>query len=226
MNLQEHYETLYTESITKIKSGGLQIDSLIDSDQDKRYGLTLRIRPDTILTKSIYNFLDQLLQIEPDQYYYPKSDIHVTVMSIISCYNDFNLQCISIPDYINLIEQSIQATKNIVIRFTGITASPSCIMIKGFPEDETLHTIRNSLRTNFKNSSLEQSIDKRYSIQTAHATIVRFKKPLTRMNEYLKMLDIYRDHDFGTLNTNILELVHNDWYHRTKQVKQLYTFKL
>jgi hypothetical protein len=147
-------------------------------------------------------------------------------MSIISCYNDFNLQCISIPDYINLIEQSIQATKNIVIRFTGITASPSCIMIKGFPEDETLHTIRNSLRTNFKNSSLEQSIDKRYSIQTAHATIVRFKKPLTRMNEYLKMLDIYRDHDFGTLNTNILELVHNDWYHRTKQVKQLYTFKL
>jgi 2'-5' RNA ligase len=226
MNLQEHYETLYTESITKIKSGGLQTDSLIDSDQDKRYGLTLRIRPDTILTTSIYNFLDQLLQIEPDQYYYPKSDIHVTVMSIISCYNDFNLQCISIPDYINLIEQSIQATKNIVIRFTGITASPSCIMIKGFPEDETLHTIRNSLRTNFKNSSLEQSIDKRYSIQTAHATIVRFKKPLTRMNEYLKMLDIYRDHDFGTLNTNILELVHNDWYHRTKQVKQLYTFKL
>jgi 2'-5' RNA ligase len=226
MNLQEHYETLYTESITKIKSGGLQTDSLIDSDQDKRYGLTLRIRPDTILNTSIYNFLDQLLQIEPDQYYYPKSDIHVTVMSIISCYNDFNLQRISIPDYINLIEQSIQATKNIVIRFTGITASPSCIMIKGFPEDETLHTIRNTLRTNFKNSSLEQSIDKRYSIQTAHATIVRFKKPLTRMNEYLKMLDIYHDHDFGTLNTNILELVHNDWYHRTKQVKQLYTFKL
>ncbi len=226
MNLQEHYETLYHESIAKIKAGGIQTDSLTDSADDNRYGITLRIRPDTTLIKSINNFLEQLRQIEPEQYYYRESDIHVTVMSIISCYNGFGLQRISIPDYISVIEQSIPVARNITIRFNGITASPSCIMIRGYPEDDTLNTIRNSLRTHFKNSELEQSIDKRYAIQTAHSTIVRFRKPLTKMNEFLKILEVYHDHEFGTLQTNTLELVHNDWYHRTERVEQLCKFKL
>lgn len=226
MNLQEHYETLYTESVSKIKSGGIQTDSLIDSLEDNRYGITLRIRPNAILTKSIHNFLEQLRQIEPDQYYYRVPDIHVTIMSIISCYRGFDLQRISVPDYIKVISQSIPAVKNIAIRFTGITASPSCIMIQGYPEDDTLNTIRNTLRANFKNADLEQSIDKRYSIQTAHSTVVRFRKPLSKINEFIKMLEAYHHHDFGTLKANTLELVHNDWYHKAERVKQLYTFSL
>lgn len=223
MNLQEHYETLYNESIVKIKSGNIETDGLIDSATDNRYGITLRIRPDTALTKRILDFLEQLRQVDPHQYYYRESDIHITVMSIISCYSGFNLQRIAIPDYIRVIEQSIAGEK-IAIRFTGITASPSCIMLRGFPEDDTLNSIRNNLRTNFKSSNLEQSIDKRYSIQTAHTTVVRFRKPITRLNEYLEILEIYRDHDFGTLCTNTLELVHNDWYHRAGHTKQLHTF--
>lgn len=226
MNLQEHYETLYNESVSKIKSGGIQTDSLIDSAADNRYGITLRIRPDTMLTKRIHDFLERLRQIEPDQYYYQESDIHITVMSIISCYNGFDLQRISIPDYINVIKRSIPTAKNIIIRFTGITASPSCIMVQGFSEDDTLDTLRNTLRTNFKNSGLEQSIDKRYAIQTAHSTVVRFRKPLTKLNEFVTMLEVYRKHDFGTLKTNTIELVHNDWYHRTERVKQLYKYTL
>lgn len=225
MNLQEHYETLYNESIVKIKSGNIETDGLIDSATDNRYGITLRIRPDTALTKRILDFLEQLRQVDPHQYYYRESDIHITVMSIISCYTGFNLQRIAIPDYIRVIEQSIAGEK-IAIRFTGITASPSCIMLRGFPEDDTLNSIRNNLRTNFKSSNLEQSIDKRYSIQTAHTTVVRFRKPITRLNEYLEILEIYRDHDFGTLCTNTLELVHNDWYHRAGHTKQLHTFTL
>ena len=146
-------------------------------------------------------------------------------MSIISCYTGFDLQRIAIPDYVRVIEQSI-AGNNIAIRFTGVTASPSCIMLQGFPEDDTLNTIRNNLRTNFKSSTLEQSIDKRYSIQTAHTTVIRFRKPIAHLDEYLKILEIYRDHDFGTLRTNTLELVHNDWYHRTERIKQLHTFSL
>lgn len=226
MNLQEHYETLYNESVAKIKSGNIQMDNLIDSPDDKRYGITLRIKPDTILTNSILNFLEQLRQIDPVQYYYRESDIHVTVMSIISCYNGFDLQRIAIPDYVQVIRQSILTIRNIAIRFTGITASPSCIMIQGFPVDNALNKIRDNLRTNLKNSDLEQSIDKRYAIQTAHSTVVRFRKPLAKTDEYIKALEIYRDYDFGTLNTNTLELVHNDWYHRTERVTQLYTFNL
>lgn len=225
MNLQEHYKALYAESIIKIKSGNIQTDDLIDSGTDNRYGITLRVRPGATITKSILDFLERLHQVDPRQYYYRDSDIHITVLSIISCYTGFDLQRIAIPDYIRVIEQSLVG-RTIRIRFTGITASASCIMLQGFPEDETLNDIRNNLRTNFKNSALDQSIDKRYSIQTAHTTVVRFRKPIINLGKYLEILEIYRHHNFGTLHTNTLELVHNDWYHRSERTKQLHTFNL
>ncbi|HTJ52976.1 MAG TPA: hypothetical protein VL443_26155, partial [Cyclobacteriaceae bacterium] len=91
MNLPEHYNKLYQDSIQKIKSDTYQIDNLIDSSLDNRFGITLLIRLDKQIRDAIHKFLSDLKMVEPDQYYYPDSDIHVTVMSIISCYDGFEL---------------------------------------------------------------------------------------------------------------------------------------
>src|SRR5690606_2272383 len=126
----------------------------------------------------IQKFLNSIKTIEPSQYYYKNSDIHITVMSIISCYDGFQLENIDISEYIDLISKSLIENPEIEIRFRGITASPSCIMIQGFINNNFLNSIRNNLRNNFKNSNLQQSIDKRYSIETAHTTVMRFQNKL------------------------------------------------
>ncbi|HEY8935675.1 MAG TPA: mutarotase [Cyclobacteriaceae bacterium] len=226
MNLPEHYNALYHDAIQKIKSDNYQIDNLIDSSSDNRFGITLLIRPDKQIRDAIRKFLSDLKIVEPDQYYYPDSDIHVTVMSIISCYNGFDVAQISVVDYVEIIRKSIINEKKMKIEFRGITASPSCILIQGFLEDDTLTTIRNNLRTNFKNSNLEQTLDKRYSIQTTHATVVRFKRALVRKEEFINVLDEYRDFNFGTFEVDSLELVYNDWYHSARHEKELYRFKI
>jgi hypothetical protein len=41
MNLKEHYTKLYQDSIQKIQSDSYQVDKLIDSNNDKRYGITI-----------------------------------------------------------------------------------------------------------------------------------------------------------------------------------------
>lgn len=226
MNLPEHYNELYINSIQKIKSGNYQIDNLIHSPSDNRFGVTLLIRPDKQIRDAIHKFLNDLKVVEPDQYYYPDSDIHVTVMSIISCYGGFDLKKIQVMDYVDIIRKSIANEKKIQIEFRGVTASPSCILIQGFLKDDTLITIRNNLRMNFKNSNLEQTLDKRYSIQTAHATVVRFRTSLIRKEEFINVLDTYRDFNFGTFEAGSLELVYNDWYHSTKYEKELYRFEI
>lgn len=226
MNLPEHYDTLYKNSIEKIRSGQYQLDPLIDAAEDNRYGITLLLRPDSQTKQQIQAFLSELNAIDPAQYYYPNSDIHVTVMSIISCYSGFELGQISVPDYVELIQKSIPAHSQIEICFKGITASPSCVMVQGFLTDDTLNSIRENLRTNFRNSDLEQSIDKRYTIQTAHATVARFREPLRNTSAYLQVLEKYRDHDFGTFTADALELVHNDWYQRERFVQPLHRFSL
>ena len=113
---------------------------------------------------------------------------------------------------------------NFDIEFRGLTASPSCIMIRGFPKCDTLNKIRSNLRYNFKNSGLQQSIDSRYFIQSAHSTIVRFKERLKRKEDFLKHIEKYTDHYFGKTNVDKMELVYNDWYQRAKYVKKIHEF--
>jgi 2'-5' RNA ligase len=225
MNLKEHYNLLYKEGIDKIVSDTYKIDRLIDSETDRRFGLTIVIRPSAAVKNNIQQFLDELKKIEPNQYYYPSSDIHITVMSIISCYEGFEIDTIDLSKYINLIQKCL-ITENINIQFKGLTASDSCIMVQGFMNNNYLNEIRDNLRVAFKNSNLEQSLDKRYSIQTAHSTVVRFKKQFEKKESFLETIEKYKNFDFGSFNVNKFELVSNDWYQREEFVRKLYDFEI
>jgi len=89
-----------------------------------------------------------------------------------------------------------------------------------------LNEIRNDLRAVFKNTNLQQSIDKRYAIQTAHSTIIRFRSELENREALINLVQKYRDYDFGTFDVENIELVYNDWYQREKHVRKLHTFSL
>ena len=226
MDLEYHYQDLYETSIKKIKADDYQIDTLIHDPTDKRFGITLLIRPSEEVKHNIQKFLKHLKTIDPNQYYYENSDIHITVMSIISCYNGFNLDQIDISKYIEVIKKSIIEQPLLEIEFKGVTASPSCIMLKGFMKNNSLNAIRDNLRIHFKNSSLEQSLDKRYTIQTAHTTVVRFCNPLNNKTAFLTAVESYKNYNFGTFKVDNLELVYNDWYQKEEHVKTLFNFSI
>lgn len=226
MDLKKHYNHLYINSIEKIKNDNYAIDQLIDSSSDNRFGITVIIRPSLEVKNKIQDFLNELKKNNPNQYYYPTSDIHITVLSIISCYNGFDLKSISIPEYVKVIQKSIEDINNFEIHFQGITASNSAIMIQGFTNNNSLDQLRENLRVNFKNSELQQSIDTRYAIQTAHSTIMRFRDKITDKEAVLRTLEEYRSFDFGKFKIEKIELVHNDWYQRNHLVQQLQTFEL
>nr|WP_209309717.1 mutarotase [Tamlana crocina] len=164
--------------------------------------------------------------IAPNQYYYPDSDIHITVMSIISCYDGFDLSRIDLSKYVDIIKKSIAKTSEIKIQFKGLTASPLCIMVQGFMANESLTEIRDHLRFHFKNSDLQHSLDQRYAIQTAHATIVRFSNKIVNKTAFLSTVEAFKNCNFGTFKVDQLELVFNDWYQKEQHVKTLYRFNL
>lgn len=226
MDLKKHYDKLYKESIEKIAEDNYYIDEQIYSLSDNRFGVTLVIRPDIETKNKIKLFLDELKGIDSEQYYYPDSDIHITAMSIISCYDGFDLDAISIPDYVAVIEKSLAGVVDFEINFQGITASSSAIMIQGFTNSNSLNNLRDNLRINFKESGLEESIDKRYVIQTAHSTVARFRNPIQDKEKLISVLEKYRDFDFGKFKVEKYYLVYNDWYQREKWVKELHVFQL
>lgn len=202
-------------------------DSLIRAPlADRRFGVTLLLRPSESVTSRIQTFLHQVKKIEPSQYYQPDSDLHITVMSIISCYEGFDLNSLDLERYYGLIEKSLDDTEPFQLSFKGITASPSCVMIQGFMKNDSLNRIRDNLRENFRNSSLEQSIDKRYAIRTAHSTVIRFTNPLNNQAALLSLLEEFRTFDFGSMTVNEMEFAYNDWCLRKERGKILKKFAL
>lgn len=214
MNLEEHYNRLYEKSSKAILSGNYTIDNIINDATDSRFGITILIRPSDEIKAKIQLFLDDLREVDSQQYYYPDSDIHITVMSIISCYEGFTLDKIRIEEYTEIIQKSLLDVDKISINFKGVTASPSAIMIQGFPTDESLNNLRDKLRENFKKSTLQQSIDSRYTIATAHSTVMRFQDKPENPRKLVEVVEKFRDFDFGEFTVDKLELVYNDWYQR------------
>lgn len=225
-NLTEHYNQLYKTSAETISAGKYSIDLELKNESDSRFGITLLIRPNDEIKANIQHFIYELKKAEPEQYFYPDSDIHVTVMSIISCSADFTLDQISPKEYIEIICRSLVDVEKIKIHYKGVTASPSALMIQGFPSDETLNNLRNKLRENFKSSGLQQSMDSRYSIFTAHSTIMRFQEQLQNPKKLIETVEKFRDYDFGEFDVTNLELVYNDWYQRKGTTRVLGDFGL
>lgn len=96
LEITNHYNKLFEESIEIIRSDNYKVDNLIDSNFDNRFGITLLIRPSNDVKNEFQKFLSAVNSVEPKQYYYPSSDIHLTVIAIITCYNGFNLEGFSI----------------------------------------------------------------------------------------------------------------------------------
>jgi len=221
MNLSEHYNELFKTSSELILSENYTIDSKINDDSDKRFGITLLVRPNEEIKANIQAFLEELKKTESEQYYYPNADIHTTILSVISCSEGFTLNKFSTSDYIEIIEKGLVDINKIEIDYRGVTFSPSAIMIQGFPSDDSLNILRDKLRDNFKTSSLKQSIDSRYSITTAHSTVMRFQQKLENPKKLIEVIDKFRNHNFGKFTVEKIELVYNDWYQRERNTINL-----
>lgn len=226
MNLSEHYNTLFKTSSELILSENYSIDSKIRDNSDQRFGITLLIRPNDEIKNNIQAFLKEIKKTEPEQYYYPNSDIHITVLAIISCAEGFTLNQFSMSEYVEIIEKSLVDTNKIEIEYQGVTLSPSAIMIQGFPSDDSLNTFRNKLRENFKNSSLRQSMDSRYTITAAHSTVMRFQNKLQNPKKLVEIVEKFRNYNFGKFTVDKIELVFNDWYQRKKNTVNICDFFL
>lgn len=226
MNLQEHYDEMRATAVSKFARGEAEPDFLIDSPYDTRRGITLLARPPAHITAIIERIMADFRQSEPDQYYQPAGDIHLTIMSIITCYPGFALHVIDPSDYVSAVEAIVRGIRPFSVEYSGLTAFPGGVIVQGFPQSSGLQLLRKEIRHHFRNSSLQQSIDQRYSIQTAHATVIRFRNPVLNPARLLKMLEKYRQYFIGSFEVSEVALVYNDWYQRAANTVLLGKFTL
>ncbi|MGB5446479.1 MAG: hypothetical protein WBM99_13355 [Psychromonas sp.] len=222
--IQAIYDEMWVSFCSALKHNQYLLDPFIGCADDTRRGITALAYLESnnkLVSREIALFLRQIQLIEPQQYYHPIDELHLTVLSIITCIAGFELADINPIKYADVFYKSFKGIDPIEIRFQGVTASPSCIVIQGFPVGNGLDQLRQNLRKQFEISGLCSSIDSRYRLKTAHITAIRFCSPIKDASKLESVCKKYKNHLFGKVKFTEFDLVFNNWYQNLSVTKVL-----
>lgn len=226
-DLKKSYDDLYAAARPFIQRGEINPDPYIDDPSDRRKGLSLIFRPDQSLLESISRLLVPAQELEPALYCQPLADLHVTVMSIISCRDGFTYKDLDLQHYLDRIQPAIAEVNPFYVDFQGLSLSREAVMICGFPENGTLKQIRNRLRETFgATNDLFHTLDVRYKTILSHLTAIRYRDSLRDAEQFFTLIERYRDFNFGRMRVGTIELVETDWYARSESIVMLRKFVL
>jgi 2'-5' RNA ligase len=223
--LRTHYDQLWSQAIGRIRAGKVELDQLLQEGlPDSRRGLTVVAWPPLAVRKNVAGFLQTLHELEPNQYYYQASELHLTILSLFTASVDFKPLLAKKGEYIAAVDAALQEVEPIQITFEGVTVSKNTIMIQGFFETDDLNQLRDGLRRQLQVRSLAKGVDQRYRLQTAHMTVVRFRAPLRESERFALALEKARHRPFGIATLKSFVLVENDWYmsRQTTQIMERY----
>jgi 2'-5' RNA ligase len=223
----EIYRQLWTEAEAAFERGAPQIDpNLSDKTNDLRRGVTLAFRPSTVVQMNARNFLDQLAEIAPGQYLYRPEELHITVLSIISGTEFWRKEIRSLAACRPITTEVLSRQNYFRVSFRGVTASPSAVMIQGFPLGDGLEKMREELRDTFARNGLGGQLDRRYKINSAHMTVMRFQRPDADWKRLKNFLAENRKADFGEMEVNRIQLILGDWYASANIARTLQEYRL
>lgn len=225
--LTTSYDAMWAEAAPLVRAGGATLDPWLSCPtRDARRGVTLLTRPAPAVASTLEIFLEQLRKIEPSQYYQPMSDLHHTVLSLFTANADYESYLNHLPAYNAAIAESLAGMPPFAITISGITLAPGAVLAQGFPHDGTLIAIRDRLRAALGIRGLGAALDRRYRIETAHMTLVRFAVPLRDPTRFADALATARTTEFGAWVVDDLELVLGDWFHTATHERELFRYRL
>jgi 2'-5' RNA ligase len=222
--LQEIYTQMWQNAMHKYQQNQFEFDDYLSGRKDTRRGITLIAKPSSKVRSKITKFLSEFSELEPDQYCQPDSDLHITIMSIVACRENYVLQ--NEYQYCDAVNKILEGVRQFEVEFCGITASPNCVLLQGFPHDESLNNLRNTIRKEFLGNTLEHSMDTRYTIKTAHSSVIRYRISPANPSKMVSFLKLNKERYFGVCKITELELVLNDWYQRKSNTRLLARYNL
>lgn len=216
MELMTLYAGIAERGMACIEDCGEQVDGWLRCpERDTRMGITLLIRIPTEMQGRILRMEQELLAEEPHQYYYPASDLHVTVLDLLAATPGFVYTDALVADYDRILTQAVSLCEPFSISLCGIVPSESAILVKGYYE-AALTQIRQRIRKALRDERLP--LEERYETISAHVTIARFAEKLQNRAELSQILSANTARDFGEFQVRDLQLVYHNWYDSQKTI--------
>ncbi|MEJ5246713.1 MAG: 2'-5' RNA ligase family protein [Caldilinea sp.] len=221
------YDALWRQAMAHYAEGRVEIDPyLAEPQNDRRLGVTVIARPSPEVIERLMTFIRRMVEVEPEQYFYRATDLHVTILSLFTATERWEPHFARLSDYLDACAEVLSQAERFTVEFRGVTAAPGAILCQGFPCNEALNALRDRLREALHRRNLGQGLDVRYRLVTAHMTLMRFQRPPSALPLLIDLLQAHRDVHFGQTTFASLQVVKNDWCMRTEKVEALAEHRL
>ena len=103
------YEQMLLQATPLLLSGNNTFDPYLEKNSklvDTRRGITLLAKFSDLLVTQISQYLDEFSVIEPGHYCQPPSDLHMTVLSIVTCREHYQFSPDDLASYVSLIQSA------------------------------------------------------------------------------------------------------------------------
>ncbi len=224
--LRAHYDAMWERAFPAVAAGAVDLDARLAAGPDPRRGVTLIARPGPQLAARFDALLDRLAAAAPGQYRHPQPDMHLTILSLFTVGDDVAPALARLGDYRAAVRAAVAGVPAFAIDFDGIALSRGAVLARGFPCGPALETLRERLRAALRERGLDASLDQRYRLVTAHATLLRFVRPLAAPAQLAALLAALRDEALGVMRVDEVELVVNDWTMSRGSLRQVEALRL
>lgn len=220
-----HYADMWSRAKPLLAKGDVTLDSHLGPSRsvtDFRRGLTLIAR----LSPPTQDAVLAMLQEFPEAYTYPRSDLHVTVLSLVSAASGWVPSEAEIAAYKEGIRAVLESSPPIAVTFCGVSASAAAVVVQGFPRADGLNALRDRLREAVIALGFGDRLDVRYKITTCHSTVARFYQRLPDPAVFVRRLSEHRSTPFGEVTVAQIDLVINDWYMSQQNIQLIESYSL
>lgn len=216
------YDKIWQNAKPKIQKQELELDPYQSKGlADPRRGLTLLIDFETVATPEILELLKAAQKIEPNQPWYTKENLHLSLYSLIDFVDQDekkNLSLELLQKYQNVILEAIKDFPPFEVIFKGITAGPGAVLVQGF-SDGCLQKLRDRINQ----ALLKHNLPLYNRTILNHISILRYSKPITDPSIFCDFIEANRDKPLGKVFVKTVKFVKNDWYNspdKTRLIKE------
>jgi hypothetical protein len=203
------YDRIHDSNIEDIGEGRVEIDRyLATAENDPRMGISLII-PIVGNSENYRELVNRFERVEPDQYYYPFGNLHITVFDFIQGSADYRRDEFLEKTFLEISREAVEAVGPFAIHFRGVAFSRGAGILRGYDGD-ALISIRRNIRSLLKERGIRN--DERYESESAHVTFTRFRAALRNPPLFRETIEASRSFDLGDEEVSSLELVEHDWY--------------
>ncbi|WP_158970088.1 2'-5' RNA ligase family protein [Paraglaciecola sp. L3A3] len=217
--MNKYYQNMWQQGMAAYQQQEFKLDKQIANAGDTRRGITLLARLSQPVKDKTSQFLTELDVICPGQYLYPQSDMHLTIMSIVSCCEGFMFDADTAQQYLLALAPKLAVVSSFNVEFSGITVSDAAVLLAGHTDQLQLADLRSQVREAITISGTAHSMDSRYKIETAHSTIFRYQTQPTNSHSLIQFLQKNHHRQFTHMRVGSLDLVFNDWYQTKKNTR-------